>query len=234
MSSHTGRGKARVPFDFYPTPPWCVDRLLDRHGYELLWADMRALEPTVGDGAIVRAVDAWTAREGIVGRSEWTGVELRRGALLDGTELDCHIEGVDFRSWHPWDEPFDLSLGNPPFSIAESIIRHAMEFSRVVVMLLRVDFLGSADRVPFWAGPGADPCIRVLPDRPSFDGDGTDSSTYAWFVWGVELSGPRVDVLDTTHRDVRAAQKPAPPTGIPQLGLGLDVAENWREPQDCD
>jgi len=86
----------------------------------------------------------------------------------------------------------------------------------------RVGFLSSADRVPFWRGPGSDPWIRVLPDRPSFDGLGTDSATYAWFLWGdVDLAGPRVDVLDPTPAEVRAAQKPAPPTGLPQVELDL-------------
>jgi hypothetical protein len=244
MSSHAGR-KERVSFDFYPTPPWTVHRLLDRHGRELGIEDrhpLRLLEPNVGDGAIVRAVDAWLVTHpracGMNGPHDWTGVELRRGALDLSTDLDVHVEGQDFRTFDPWEagllleaarydlegtvpERFDLALGNPPFSIAEAIIRRALEVARAVAMLLRLDFLGSADRVPFWAGAAADPWIRVLPDRPSFDGDGTDSSTYAWFLWNVELSGPRVDVLDPTPASVRSAQKPIPPGGIPQLGFDL-------------
>ncbi len=253
MSSATNRGKERVAFDFYPTPRWCVDRLLDRHASDLGFGrevnGPRLLEPNVGDGAIVRAVDDWIAlTQHFEMEHSWTGVELRRGALAPiTTPLDAHFEGVDFRSFSPWrhgllrrgsgeffghpetipagflrdDEFFDLALGNPPFSLAEAIIRRAMAMSFIVAMLLRVDFLGSAERVPFWAGPGANPTLRILPDRPSFDGDGTDSSTYAWFIWGAELSGPRVDVLDPTPATVRAAQKPRPPTGIPQLGFDL-------------
>ncbi len=76
-------------------------------------------------------------------------------------------------------------------------------------------FLGSAERVPFWSGPGGNPTLRILPDRPSLDGDGADSSTYAWFIWGAELSGPRVDVLDPTPATVRAAQEAAPPDWDP-------------------
>lgn len=246
------RGAAtRIPFDFYPTPPWLVDRLLDRHASDLGFGRElnapRLLEPTVGDGAIVRAVDGWIARTPHYEMEHaWTGVELRRDALLPETDLEVHVEGQDFRTWDPWeagplrradstfrkpppdepfvweDELFDGGMGNPPFSIAEAIIRRALELSRWTAMLLRVGFLGSEDRLDFWRGPAADPWVRVIPDRPSFDGIGTDSATYAWFVWGdVDLVGPRVDVLDHTPASVRSAYRPALPTGLPQLGLDL-------------
>lgn len=234
------RGAAtRIPFDFYPTPPWLVDRLLDRHASDLGFGRElnrpRLLEPTVGDGAIVRAVDGWIARTPHYEMEHaWTGVELRRDALLPETDLEVHVEGVDFRTWHPhcpncgtydcewFDETFDGAIGNPPFSIAEAIIRHALSLARWTAMLLRVGFLGSEDRLDFWRGPAADPWVRVIPDRPSFDGIGTDSATYAWFVWGdVDLVGPRVDVLDHTPASVRSAYRPALPTGLPQLGLDL-------------
>lgn len=246
--SATGRGKQRVDFDYYPTPPWCVWRLLDRNAEELgLLEAPRLLEPTVGDGAIVRAVDGWIRRE--TGRAadlpEWTGVELRRGAVLEETELDHLFDGVDFRAWDPdrYSEDelpgdgytvlgdaaagdllayFDGAIGNPPYNLAEAMIRHALEMSRWVAMLLRVGFLGSGDRVPFWSGVGRDPWLRVLPDRPSFDGEGTDSATYGWFIWGdVDLRGDRIEVLDETPIEVRRAQLPATPTGLPQLGLDL-------------
>lgn len=189
----------------------------------------------MGDGAIVRAVDAWIDRRDLIGYPSWTGVELRLGALLPGTRLDHHAEGYDFRGWDPWGTGvldcevrpgnlyrFDLAMGNLPFSLAESMLCRCFEVSRATCMLLRLGMLGSAERAPFWAGVGADPYIRVIPEHVSFDGEGTDSSTYAWFIWGVELSGPRVDVLDTTPASVRAAQKPALPTGLPQLGLNLE------------
>lgn len=234
--SATGRGRERVDFDFYPTCPWIVHRLLDRHGDELFPIFRPdVLEPTVGDGAIIRACDEWFMGRKADCEPNWTGVELRRGALIQGmgTVVEHHFEGVDFRGWYPEKhglavDLYDLSIGNPPFSIAESVIRHCLEMSRATAMLLRLGFLSSAERVDFWRGCGADPIVRVLPDRPSFDGLGTDSATYAWFIWGAELSGPRVDVLDTTPASVRNAQKPQLPTGIPQLGL------NWLEPQDCN
>lgn len=247
MSSATNRGAERIPFDYYPTPPWCVHRLLDRHGRELFRPGVHVLEPTVGDGSIVRAVKDWQSFASLTPEFadcvEWTGVDLRTGALHPDTFLDQHVEGMDFRLFDPWEAGvlghsaaddahrpnmidvtmhlFDLAIGNPPFSLAEPIIQHAVRMANVVTMLLRVDFLGSAERRWFWRLEGADPTIRVLPDRPSFDGKGTDSSTYAWFIWGADLSGHRVEVLDHTPAEIRSAQKPYRPTGIPQIGLDL-------------
>ena len=72
--SAAGRGAARAPFDYYPTPPWVVDRLLDRHGLELLYRDIRILEPSDS------SVYAWFC---------W-GADLGGRAIevLDGTPLN--------------------------------------------------------------------------------------------------------------------------------------------------
>ena len=206
--SAKGRGAHRGgDVDYYPTPAWCVDRLLDNCGEWLLSAVHEALEPTVGDGAIVRAVDAWCAR---TGRREpsWTGVELRTGALDSRTRLSRHVEGVDFRVWsQSVSYRFDLCIGNPPFHLFESIARSAIEASHVTALLLRVSVLESEERIDFWRTVGRDVALRVLPQRPSFDGEGTDSCAYAWFVWGhPQIRG--VEVLDSTPIAVRNAQKP--------------------------
>jgi hypothetical protein len=214
--SAAGRGEHRGgDVDFYPTPAWCVDRLLDDCGLELFSTPpnqqppypIRALEPTAGDGAIVRAFDAWCTRKGCdVERCEWTAVELRHGAIDSRTRLAHRVEGVDFRSWEPAHR-FDTCIGNPPFEIAESIVRRALGVADVVVMLLRVSFLESEERVAFWRGVGSDVALRILPQRPSFDGEGTDSCAYAWFVWNCPaVTGVRV--LDATPKGVRSAQKP--------------------------
>lgn len=68
--SATGRGAVRHERDFYSTPAWCVDRLLDDilpqirvsrpDGVET-W-----LEPCVGSGAIVEAVEAYFERQQLI------------------------------------------------------------------------------------------------------------------------------------------------------------------------
>lgn len=207
--SSKGRGKQSVEHDYYPTPAWCVDRLLDDCGAELLrGGGLSALEPTVGDGAICRAVDAWILRECVgVDTLAWTGVELRRKAgAADAVEW-LH-DGVDFRLWASTTERrFDLSMGNPPFTLAEAILRPALALSDHGAFLLRVGFMGAAERLPFFH-EHPDFALRVLPNRPSFDGEGTDSATYAWFVWNCPgVAG--VKVLAETPVSVRNAQKPS-------------------------
>ena len=221
--SSTGRGKERAPLDFYGTPAWVVWRLLDAHARDLGFGRHlnfpRILEPTVGDGAIVRAVDDWHAnntRDDI--EHSFTGVELRRGAVTNHcTNIDEHFEGVDFRSWVP-ERRFDLALGNLPFSLAETLLRRVFTMADVVVMLLRLNFLGSDDRVPFFK-EFPRPAIRVVPERISFDGEGSDSDYCAWFIWGSELRD--VDVLDTTPLEIRNAHKPIGLPIVPQLGFDL-------------
>lgn len=205
--SAKGRGAHRGgEHDYYPTPAWCVDRLLDNCGEWLLAVD-DALEPSVGDGAIVRAVEAWRARAGHAKPIAWTGVELRRNALDSRTPLAEHVEGVDFRAWAKTAGRFDLALGNPPFVIFESIARHALSLSHVTALLLRVSVLESTERIDFWSTVGRDVAMRVLPQRPSFDGEGTDSCAYAWFVWNhPQIRG--IEVLGDTPIEVRNAQKP--------------------------
>lgn len=209
--SAAGRGEHRGgDVDFYPTPAWCVDRLLENCGRELFppGAFIHALEPTCGDGAIVRATDAWLSNDrGVNTRTvKWTGVELQRGRLDPRTQLAEHYEGVDFRSWVA-PRSFDVSMGNVAYNVAESLIRRALVCSAVVVQLLHLGFLGSDERVEFFANIGARPALRVLPDRPSFDGEGTDSIPYAWYIWGhPTIRG--VEHLAPTPASVRKAQKP--------------------------
>lgn len=99
---------------------------------------------------------------------------------------------------------FDVVFGNPPFTLATEFIGESLKLSDVVVMLLRLDFLGTQGRQPFMQANT--PSIYVIPDRPSFDGGGTDSNDYAWFVWE-KGSRPTVVVLDLTPETVRAEAK---------------------------
>ena len=216
MSAKGRREGGSVPFDYYPTPAWCVDRLLDDCAADLFEVGEYWIEPTVGDGAIVRAVKAWHEAAGIELGGRWDACELRPNAGA----ADCvdNLQECDFRlvaSYLEW----DACIGNPPYALAESITRHALETSARVAFLLRVGFLGSLERVPFWQTHG-DVALRVLPDRPSFDGEGTDSATYAWFIWGCPgVTG--VKVLDPTPVAVRNAQKPSNVPTCDPLQRGL-------------
>lgn len=193
--SATNRGAVRHPDDFYATPAWCVAALL--RGCAL--PSGRWLEPTAGDGAIVDEVlrhrrdvqwHLWESRK----------EELRVGGGLLSRLLrpDFPVECVesaeigDFLSMPVPSQPFDVALGNPPFNLALEVVRHALKMSRVVCMLLRINFLASQRRAA-WMRANT-PSIYVLPKRPSFKSDGkTDATEYAWFLWDGQPS--RVVIL---------------------------------------
>lgn len=82
----------------------------------------------------------------------------------------------------------DVTITNPPFNLAMPIIEKAIRTTKwggYVVMLLRLNFLGSQSRKAFWDENPAHK-IYVHHKRMSFTEDGaTDSIEYAHFVWKI-------------------------------------------------
>ena len=196
--SSTNRGSQRNRADNYPTPTWCVRRLLEA----VKLPGGTWLEPTAGAGAIIEGVNA--VRDDI----EWTAVELRsecRGPLgkLVGDTRRVHI--ADFTEFSPAGvkEP-NVVITNPPYLHAMPIVEHALGFGGLVVMLLRLNFLSSGTRAEFLRRHPPD--VYVLPNRPSFTASGkTDSIEYAWFVWnpGRRRRKGAIHVLAPTSKDER-------------------------------
>ena len=177
--SATGRGGARRKDDYYATPGWAVDAILP-----FLPLDGRVLEPAVGEGAIVaRLVAAGVARDRV------TAIELdaARAAMSGARAADF----LGFAAATP--ERFELVVTNPPFRLAREFCDAAFRLAPTVAMLLRLNFIASKARAPWHRAHPAD--LYVLSRRPSFTGGGTDSTEYAWFVWGHGRGG-RWRVLD--------------------------------------
>lgn len=171
--SSTNRGGKRSPADYYPTPAWCVHRLLDER---LFLPGKHWHEPCAGDGAIIRAVNE--RRE-----VEWSATELREECRADLEPLTPRGLTIgDFTQAAYPPAKYDVIITNPPFSIARQIIEASLERALVVVALLRLNFLASEKRADLMRTNAPD--VYVLPNRPSFTGEGTDSIEYAWFVWG--------------------------------------------------
>jgi len=198
--SSTNRGGQRSPSDNYPTPTFCVHRLLE--GAELpggLW-----YEPCAGEGAIIAAVNE--VRNDV----QWVANEIRKGGHhelmrrlghLPSFQANCGDALDDFA--FP-DRKVDVVITNPPFFLAMELIQTLMrQFPHAhVVQLLRMNFWGTKKRQPFFEKYPPD--MYVLPNRPSFKGEGkTDSIEYAWFVWEPAPRARefgRVKVLPLTHR----------------------------------
>lgn len=160
--SATGRGVERIEQDWYPTPSWCVHRLLEACPIKpgLLY------EPFAGDGSIITAVNEVLPAY----RDSWYAAEMREEAWqpliqhvdLDRVHIGDSINGIPF----PDIDPFDSIITNPPFSVAHEALLMSMARARFVAFLLRVNFLGSGERSSFWRQ--FPPDIYILPDRPCF------------------------------------------------------------------
>jgi hypothetical protein len=143
---------------------------------------------------------------------EWTALEYReecRTPLIHavGTGLvviEDYIVPPDPSQLVPG---FEVALGNPPYRLAAEFIARSLDLAKTLALLLRVNYLASEKRNVFMRS--LTPDIYVLPNRPSFRGEGTDSPEYAWFLWSGERGRTRgrLRVLNTTPLEVRQAQK---------------------------
>lgn len=145
-------GKRLNEFDFYPTPLWCLENL------KVDWGSfVTAHEPCKGSGQLLD--------------------------YLEEQGLDCSYselrEGKDFFDWNG---NVDLILTNPPFTLAQEFIEYSIAHADTVIMLLRINYLGSKARHDWWKA-NKPTALHVLSKRPSFTGVNTDSSEYAWYIW---------------------------------------------------
>lgn len=178
--SSTNRGSKRVENDFYETPSWCVDAILPH-----LPLGGRLLDPCAGNGAILNASEHAFSR--------CFGIEINpvlvpdvgsiRAQRQEWTNLDALVIGF-------W-PLVDVVLMNPPFNKKEEFVSRSIkeqaQHNGASCALLPLGFMASKKRRDFLR---ANPCdFHVLSKRPSFNGIGTDSCDYAWFVWGPGRGG---------------------------------------------
>ncbi len=93
---------------------------------------------------------------------------------------------TDYSDYQDTDEQYDMVITNPPFAIAREIIEKSLSVVKewwFVIMLLRLNYIWSADRAEFWK-KNKPYAIYADNKRMSFTPDGwTDSIEYAHFVW---------------------------------------------------
>lgn len=95
---------------------------------------------------------------------------------------------------------------NPPFRIAEQVIRRAIEVGPIkIAMLLNIRFLGSRKRKEGLFAEHPPKRIWVFCDRPSmypadWEGEkGTTTETFSWWIWEwpFEIQKPELGWLDS-------------------------------------
>lgn len=171
--SAKGRGTKVEAYEYYATPAKPVHQLLR----DVRLPGGRWLEPGAGSGSIIRAVNqvrqdvAWTAVE-LQQRMERRLIKSGANTVMIGNFLRMPISGG-----------FDLALGNPPFSLAAHFLDNAMHLANQAILLLRLNWLGSSTRRRWVFERYGEPDLFVLAERPSFVGQGTDATDYAWMRW---------------------------------------------------
>lgn len=150
----------------FPEPSW--------------WPHLRVLESGCGGGAFVRAFqDVQVTVDGL-------DIDPRAAGLRDviqGGGVASVRSFLDVPGNLPSGYPYHLVMGNPPFSLAEAFVRHALTLAPFVCYVLPTTFMGSATRRRFFLDhpPIAD---NVVLERPTFREDGrTDATTYHGLVW---------------------------------------------------
>lgn len=189
--------KDRDPREFHPTPPALADYMVRwawkahmRHLVSLpdpLPAESLLIEPSAGEGVIVRALRAYQPQARIMAVEPFgSEPEERAGASWwrrETLEAMCERGGL-----LPTDTEQDvLVVANPPFSLAEAHLRLllALPVAHVGVALLTAQsFLAGGKRID---GLRAEGWLRQSHDlcpRPSFEASGATAMTeYCLTYW---------------------------------------------------
>lgn len=149
--SSTSRGRARENLDFYPTPAWAVDLILDRlnvgHGWQ-------CLEPAAGDGAIVKRL---LARGYPAEQIDAIEIDQGRAEIVRGLGVSTMCADFTVLSGV---HPYSLIITNPPFALAEGFARR---------MIAMTSGGGTAPDEPLEVVPTAEETERIRRLLPTLE-----------------------------------------------------------------
>lgn len=182
--SSTNRGTARNADDYYVTPHWLIEDFLAAFAENNILVcspdeNLRVLDPSAGGcEQYPMSYPTVLEQEGFTVES-W---DIRKDSR-------ANLTGVNFLNVPSYESrKYDMIITNPPFNQAQAFTEHALEMVEdgcLVIMLQRLNWLGSQKRKPMWQSlPLA--AVYVHSKRPGFDPakpSKTDSTEYAHFVF---------------------------------------------------
>ena len=158
--------------DFYPTPSWATQALVDHESFN---GDIG--EVACGDGAMAEVLTT-------------SGLFVHASDLYDRGFGETEVNFLKSN------RVFDNIITNPPYSLAEDFTLHALKHSRKkVALLLRLAFLESAGRQRNIFQKAPPSRVWVFSERVTFYPKGEErasggTTAYAWFVWDHSHEGP--------------------------------------------
>lgn len=176
MAAVKGSGRkagARERDDFYPTPRWATQALLDVEGFvQPIW------ECACGEGHMAEVL-----RE--------AGYHVVPTDLVDRGYGQAR---VDFLMESTLRAP--VIVTNPPYKLAGQFARHALALGAdKVCLLVQLSFLEGADRARTLFATHPPARVWIFAKRPHFEKnraveEGSGLQAYAWVVWNRFSGGP--------------------------------------------
>lgn len=180
--------------DYFPTPPWATRALLEHvnirgvsagmGGGEIPWGELTVWEPACGEGHMARVL---AERFGRVVASDVFdyGIGAAVHDFLGVNDLAA--------SPAPVERPHFV-ITNPPFSVGQQFIEHALDIATMgVAMLVRTAFLESGERYDlFQRFPPrfvAQFSGRVPMVMGRLDAAASSATAYCWIFWKTPVCG---------------------------------------------
>lgn len=133
----------------------------------------------------------------------WGANELDPACMSDLLKIVPNATNKNFLTIGHSAEPFPATIvSNPPYSLAEEFIEHGAKIAKIGAWLLRLNFFGGG-RNAFHRRHN--PGVFISPNRPSFNGWGSDACEYGWFVYGDPAVAGKIFYLDETSAEEIAA-----------------------------
>lgn len=157
--------------DFYATPDWAIDALLDR---EMFFGEI--WEPACGDGAICKRL-------------------MKRGYNnIYATDLVDRGWGNDHFDFMNSKRETENIITNPSFKIGTKFTLHALNLaSDKVAIFNKLSFLEGKERRDRLYSLNMLECCYVFGERVGFNGGG-GMLAFAWFVFNKKYNGkPRLE-----------------------------------------
>lgn len=187
----------REPGDLYETrEDWITEGLIEK-----LIAppfDLVSVKETSGNFSRIWEPACGTGKMSVVLWRHFDVCSSDIQTYYGATEYDFLKENGDVFLNKNKGEQYDAIITNPPYSLAQEFIEHALELLKpiqgIVCMLLRNEYDSAVTRKQLFADHPAFAAKYVLTARPWWferhEGDCSPRHNYCWMVWSYKHTGP--------------------------------------------